>query len=99
MVDANHANSQKDHRNQARVVESVIEQRRTNQGSIFGLMLESHLVAGRQDCSDPASWCMGSRLRMPALAGKKPSSCLRICPWLNYGSVSLTTPHGRCGAG
>jgi 3-deoxy-7-phosphoheptulonate synthase len=62
MVDASHANSQKDHRNQARVVESVIEQRRTNPGSIFGLMLESHLVAGRQDCSDPAQLVYGQSI-------------------------------------
>ena len=62
MVDASHANSEKDHRNQARVVHSVIEQRRQNPHSIFGLMLESHLIAGRQDCKDPSQLVYGQSI-------------------------------------
>jgi len=62
MVDASHANSEKDHRNQARVVQSVIDQRREHPGKIFGLMLESHLVAGRQDCKDPSQLVYGQSI-------------------------------------
>ncbi|MGB0956951.1 MAG: 3-deoxy-7-phosphoheptulonate synthase [Litorivicinus sp.] len=62
MVDASHGNSKKDHRNQALVVASVIEQRRTHASRIFGMMLESHLVAGRQDAKDPSSLVYGQSI-------------------------------------
>ena len=62
MVDASHGNSRKDHRNQALVVESVIAQRRSKPASIFGMMIESHLVAGRQDCKDPNSLVYGQSI-------------------------------------
>lgn len=48
MVDCSHGNSEKDHKKQARVVESVIEQRQSPDHGIFGIMVESHLVAGNQ---------------------------------------------------
>jgi 3-deoxy-7-phosphoheptulonate synthase len=48
MVDCSHGNSEKDHAKQARVVESVIAQRRASGHGIFGIMVESHLVAGNQ---------------------------------------------------
>ena len=50
MVDASHGNSQKDHRRQAHVVRSVLEQFATEHDSgILGLMLESNICPGRQD--------------------------------------------------
>lgn len=48
MIDCSHANSEKDYRRQAVVVESAIEQIKQGNKSIIGLMLESHLVAGSQ---------------------------------------------------
>ena len=48
MVDCSHGNSLKDHTKQCLVVESVIEQRKTSDHGIFGVMIESHLVAGNQ---------------------------------------------------
>ncbi len=48
MVDCSHGNSEKDHSKQARVVESVMEQRQSPDHGIFGIMVESHLVAGNQ---------------------------------------------------
>lgn len=47
MIDCSHGNSRKDHRRQAEVAAAVAEQRK--EGHIFGIMLESHLVEGRQD--------------------------------------------------
>lgn len=47
MVDCSHGNSRKDHRQQAAVAEAVADQKA--EGRIFGVMLESHLVEGRQD--------------------------------------------------
>ena len=49
MIDCSHANSQKDFTKQAEVCRDIIHQIKTGQDNIFGLMIESHLVAGRQD--------------------------------------------------
>ena len=49
MVDCSHGNSRKDHTRQAEVATSVAEQVAGGSWQIFGVMLESHLVEGRQD--------------------------------------------------
>ncbi|KAL7412298.1 3-deoxy-7-phosphoheptulonate synthase [Mrakia frigida] len=49
MVDASHGNSQKDYRNQPKVVASVASQVEAGEPSITGVMIESNLAAGRQD--------------------------------------------------
>lgn len=49
MVDCSHANSGKKHENQPRVAEAVAEQVAGGSRAITGVMLESFLVAGRQD--------------------------------------------------
>lgn len=52
MVDCSHGNSAKDHRKQPAVAKEVANQIRTDQGRIFGVMIESHLVEGRQDWAE-----------------------------------------------
>src|SRR5687767_10716692 len=49
MIDCSHGNSRKDHRRQAEVAGAVSEQVAGGSRQIFGAMLESHLVEGRQD--------------------------------------------------
>ncbi len=49
MIDASHANSGKKAENQPRVVEDVARQIGGGDCRIIGMMVESHLVAGRQD--------------------------------------------------
>ena len=49
MVDCSHGNSLKDHAKQANVAASICEQVASGSWQIFGTMLESHLVEGRQD--------------------------------------------------
>ena len=49
MVDCSHGNSLKDHHRQADVAASICEQIAAGSRQIFGAMLESHLVEGRQD--------------------------------------------------
>jgi 3-deoxy-7-phosphoheptulonate synthase len=49
MVDASHANSQKKHENQIPVCENIAQQIEAGESRIVGVMVESHLVAGRQD--------------------------------------------------
>jgi len=48
MIDCSHANSNKDYRRQRLVVDSVIERLPVELNHIGGLMLESHLLAGKQ---------------------------------------------------
>jgi 3-deoxy-7-phosphoheptulonate synthase len=49
MVDCSHANSKKQHDRQVIVAEDVADQIAGGDERIIGVMLESHLVAGRQD--------------------------------------------------
>lgn len=49
MIDASHGNSQKKPENQLLVVRDVAEQLADGESRIFGVMVESHLVGGRQD--------------------------------------------------
>jgi len=49
MIDCSHANSGKDHRRQAVVLDDVLAQWGQPDHGILGLMLESNLQAGRQD--------------------------------------------------
>jgi 3-deoxy-7-phosphoheptulonate synthase len=59
MVDASHGNSGKDHTRQISVAESLSEQVTGGQHGVVGVMLESFLVAGRQNPGDPASLTYG----------------------------------------
>ena len=52
MVDCSHGNSQKKHANQPAVAESLAEQVGSGSSSVFGLMMESHLVEGNQSLGD-----------------------------------------------
>jgi 3-deoxy-7-phosphoheptulonate synthase len=49
MVDASHANSGKNHENQPAVVADLCDQLAAGSRQIMGVMIEGHLVAGRQD--------------------------------------------------
>ena len=49
MVDCSHANSQKHAANQSIVGDSIAEQIEAGQEGIFGAMIESNIVSGRQD--------------------------------------------------
>ena len=57
MVDCSHDNSGKDHTRQGEVCRAVLEQVRSGQNAILGLLLESNLEAGRQP------WAPGAALR------------------------------------
>jgi 3-deoxy-7-phosphoheptulonate synthase len=49
MIDCSHGNSSKDYRRQPEVAADIAQQVANGSGTIFGLMMESHLVGGRQD--------------------------------------------------
>ncbi len=62
MVDASHANSQKDHTKQKLVIEDIAKQIKLGNKSICGVMLESNLVEGRQDISDKTKLVYGKSI-------------------------------------
>lgn len=49
MVDCSHGNSEKDHRRQSVVARELARQVANGSDAVFGLMIESHLVGGRQE--------------------------------------------------
>jgi 3-deoxy-7-phosphoheptulonate synthase len=57
MVDCSHGNSGKDPARQVAVCRAVLEQVRAREPALLGVMVESHLEAGRQE------WAPGARLR------------------------------------
>jgi 3-deoxy-7-phosphoheptulonate synthase len=59
MVDASHGNSSKDYSRQPAVCESLAGQVTGGQRGLIGVMLESFLVAGRQEPGDPATLTYG----------------------------------------
>jgi 3-deoxy-7-phosphoheptulonate synthase len=59
MVDASHGNSGKDHTRQLGVAESLAEQLSGGEHGLAGVMLESFLVAGRQNPGNPATLTYG----------------------------------------
>ncbi len=59
MVDASHGNSGKDYRRQQPVAESLAQQLLVGERGLVGVMLESFLVAGRQEPGDPATLTYG----------------------------------------
>ena len=62
MIDCSHANSQKKFHKQVEVCRDVIHQIKTGQDNIFGLMIESHLVEGRQDFKEGAELTYGQSI-------------------------------------
>ena len=56
LVDCSHENSGKNHALQSKVVENILAQKTAGCDVIKGLMLESHLVEGRQNISDTMNY-------------------------------------------
>jgi len=66
MIDCSHANSSKQHQRQIEVAKDIAQQMADGNRSIFGVMVESHLVAGAQKFSagqdDPAQLAYGQSI-------------------------------------
>ena len=62
MVDASHGNSGKDQRKQPVAAQALADQVAAGEPGIVGVMLESFLVAGRQDLVDPAKLVFGQSI-------------------------------------
>jgi 3-deoxy-7-phosphoheptulonate synthase len=62
MIDTSHGNSEKDHRRQPAVARDIAGQVAQGESGIFGVMMESFLVEGRQDLTDPAALVYGQSI-------------------------------------
>jgi 3-deoxy-7-phosphoheptulonate synthase len=62
MIDCSHGNSGKDHRRQVDVAEDVSRQLEGGSRRILGVMIESHLVEGRQDAAPGARLTYGQSI-------------------------------------
>ncbi len=62
MVDCSHGNSNKDHRNQPMVARDLASQIRAGDTAIRGVMIESHLVEGKQEAKRPAELLYGQSI-------------------------------------
>jgi 3-deoxy-7-phosphoheptulonate synthase len=62
MIDCSHGNSGKDHRRQSDVAADVCEQIAAGSPHILGVMIESHLVEGRQDATAGAALVHGQSI-------------------------------------
>jgi 3-deoxy-7-phosphoheptulonate synthase len=76
MIDTSHGNSEKDYRRQPIVARDIAGQLAQGETGIFGVMMESFLVDGRQDLVRPASLiygqsvtdaCMGWEMTVPVI--------------------------------
>ena len=77
MVDCSHANSNKDHRQQRNVVDSVIQQIAAGNRSITGLMIESHLHEGNQSINNPDGLSYGVSITDACINWDETDSLLR----------------------
>ena len=77
MVDCSHANSNKDHRQQRNVVNSVSQQIAAGNRSITGLMIESHLHEGNQSISNPDGLSYGVSITDACINWDETGSLLR----------------------
>jgi 3-deoxy-7-phosphoheptulonate synthase len=62
VIDASHDNSGKDHERQPQVISEIAEQLAAGNGAIVGVMMESFLVAGRQDLASDAPLVYGQSI-------------------------------------
>ncbi|ULJ60520.1 3-deoxy-7-phosphoheptulonate synthase AroG [Wielerella bovis] len=83
MVDFSHANSRKDFRRQMEVAQDVAQQIQNGEQNIMGVMVESHLVEGRQDkpeCYGQSitDACIGWDTTEELLALLAETNCVRV---------------------
>ncbi|PVZ72629.1 3-deoxy-7-phosphoheptulonate synthase [Pelagibaculum spongiae] len=62
MIDFSHANSSKQFQRQMVVAQDTAVQMASGENAIFGVMIESHLVEGRQDLVDGKADCYGQSI-------------------------------------
>lgn len=77
MIDCSHGNSHKDHTQQPAVAQAVADQLAAGSHHIMGVMLESHLVAGRQNY-DPHNSTYGQSITDACMDFEHTQSVLQV---------------------
>jgi 3-deoxy-7-phosphoheptulonate synthase len=77
MIDCSHANSQKKFHKQVEVCRDIVHQIKTGQDNIFGVMIESHLVEGRQDYVAGADLTYGQSITDACIGWEDSENLLR----------------------
>ena len=77
MVDCSHANSLKDFRRQVDVCNNVASQISEGENRIMGVMLESHLVEGRQDVIEGQPLTYGQSVTDACISWETTETCLK----------------------
>ena len=78
MVDCSHANSFKQHEKQMDVGQSIAKQMSAGDMRIFGVMIESHLVAGRQNAKPGAKLTYGQSITDACMGWEQTEELLRL---------------------
>jgi 3-deoxy-7-phosphoheptulonate synthase len=78
MVDASHANSSRRPENQLKVCEDLAARIALGDSRIIGVMIESHLVAGRQDLVAPKDLLYGQSITDACLGWEESSRALAV---------------------
>lgn len=67
MIDCSHANCAKDHKKQLVSCRAIADQLIAGSTSIFGVMIESNLIEGRQNCKNPKDLVYGQSITDPCV--------------------------------
>jgi 3-deoxy-7-phosphoheptulonate synthase len=76
MIDMSHANSDKDHNKQMKVCDDICKQLKDGEPRIFGVMIESNLVAGNQKIGPLESMTYGQSVTDACIGWEDTVSCL-----------------------
>lgn len=78
IIDCSHANSEKQHKKQIAVCEDIVEQIKGGQQRISGVMIESHLVEGRQNAEAGEALTYGQSITDACIGWDDTESLLRM---------------------
>lgn len=78
MIDCSHGNCQKDHTKQSDVLTSLCQAMESGNQSIFGIMLESNLVAGNQSFSNKCELTYGQSITDPCIGWAETTRALDL---------------------
>jgi 3-deoxy-7-phosphoheptulonate synthase len=76
MIDMSHANSGKDHNQQIRVCQDICKQVRGGESRVFGVMIESNLIAGSQKIGAPEAMTYGQSVTDACIGWEDTVTCL-----------------------
>lgn len=77
MIDFSHANSSKQYKRQMLVADDICEQLSAGEEAIFGVMIESHLVEGRQDLIEGKAATYGQSITDACIGWEDTETVLR----------------------